>query len=154
MDRGASHRLTAALALLALLGLSGCVGGSAVAQGEDARIIAQLSEIAPRDSGIEGAADSASEVGSPSEVGAPGAPGAGAGVVTATECWNPSENMIDEETFRVLCRVHFEEAGVERYRDMICIGHVTEDPVTEYCYRWAYYSDMPRYEDQAGYRAS
>ena len=139
VDRGALRRLTAAtvaaaaLALLALLGLSGCAGGSAVgptvAQGEDARIIAQLVEIAPRDSGIEGA-------------------------VTAAECWKPSESMLDAETFRVLCRVHFEEANTDRYRDMICIGNVTEDPVTEYCTRWAYYSDMPRYEDQAGYRAS
>ncbi len=139
MDRGA---LTAALALLALLSMSGCAsgpdaGGAEVAHGEDARVIAQLAEIAPRDSGIAGT----------------GA-GTGADAVTATECWTPSANMLDAETFRVLCRVHFEEADTERYRDMICIGNVTEDPVTEYCYPWAYYSEMPRYEDQTGYRAS
>lgn len=124
------------LALLVLLSVPGCAKepaatGYAVAQGEDARIIAQLADIAPRDSGI-----------------------AGTGTGTATECWNPSANMLDAETFRVLCRLHFAEAGTERYRDMICIGNVTEDPVTEYCYPWAYYSEMPRYEDQTGYRAS
>lgn len=139
MDRGA---LTAALALLALLSMSGCAsgpdaGGAEVAHGEDARVIAQLAEIAPRDSGIAG---TGADV--------------GADAVTATECWTPSANMLDAETFRVLCRVHFEEADTERYRDMICIGNVTEDPVTEYCYPWAYYSEMPRYEDQTGYRAS
>ena len=117
--------------------MSGCAsgpdaGGAELARGEDARIIAQLAEIAPRDSGIEGA------------------PSAG----TDTECWRPSGNMLDAETFRVLCRVHYEEADIDRYRDMICIGNVTEDPVTEYCYPWAYYSEMPRYEDQTGYRAS
>ncbi|MGK0716149.1 hypothetical protein ACR5KS_08815 [Leucobacter sp. W1153] len=147
--------VTAAFALLAflgLLGLAGCAGGAeaagAVAEGQDARVIAQLAEIAPRDSDIEDSVDSASEASSA------GAPGAGERTVTATECWKPSENMIDDETFRVLCRVHFEEAEAKRYRDMICIGNVTEDPVTEYCTRWAYYSEMPRYEDQAGYRAS
>lgn len=143
MDRGA---LTAALALLALLSMSGCAsgpdaGGAEVVQGEDARIIAQLAEIAPRDSGIPG-------------TGAEAHTGAGADAVTATECWNPSANMLGAETFRVLCRVHFEEADTDRYRDMICIGNVTEDPVTEYCYPWAYYSEMPKYEDQIGYRAS
>lgn len=125
------------LVLLVLLSVPGCAKepaatGYAVAQGEDARIIAQLAEIAPRDSGIEGAPSA----------------------VTATECWKPSENMLDAETFRVLCRLHFEEADTDRYRDMICIGNVTEDPVTEYCYPWAYYSEMPKYEDQIGYRAS
>lgn len=134
MDRGT---LTAALVFLALLSTSGCAAGpetgaAELAQGEDARIIAQLAEIAPRDSGIEGAPSA----------------------VTATECWKPSENMLDAETFRVLCRLHFEEADTDRYRDMICIGNVTEDPVTEYCYPWAYYSEMPKYEDQTGYRAS
>lgn len=139
MDRGA---LTAALALLALLSMSGCAsgpdaGGAEVAHGEDARVIAQLAEIAPRDSGIAGTGADAHT-----------------GAVTATECWKPSESMLDAETFRVLCRLHFAEADTERYRDMICIGNVTEDPVTEYCYPWAYYSEMPRYEDQTGYRAS
>lgn len=134
MDRGT---LTAVLAFLVLLSMAGCAagpdaGGAEAARGEDARIIAQLAEIAPRDSGIEGAPSA----------------------VTATECWKPSENMLDAETFRVLCRLHFEEADTDRYRDMICIGNVTEDPVTEYCYPWAYYSEMPKYEDQTGYRAS
>ncbi|MGI8393157.1 hypothetical protein [Leucobacter sp. W1038] len=132
----------ALLALLALLSVPGCAAGpeagdAELAQGEDARIIAQLAEIAPRDSGIPGTGADAHT-----------------GAVTATECWNPSANMLDAETFRVLCRLHFAEADTERYRDMICIGKVTEDPVTEYCYPWAYYSEMPRYEDQTGYRAS
>lgn len=97
--------------------------------GEDGRIIAQLAEIAPRDSKIEGTVDQ-------------------------VECWKPSESMIDDDTFRVLCRLHYDQAGTDRYRDMICLGSVTTDPVSDYCYLWAFYSDMPVYEDQPGFRAA
>ena len=119
--------------------MSGCAsgpdaGGAEVAHGEDARVIAQLAEIAPRDSGIAGT----------------GA-GTGADAVTATECWTPSANMLDAETFRVLCRVHFEQQGTERYRDMICIGDLARDPVAEYCYQWAYYADAPKFEDRPAF---
>lgn len=73
------------------------------------------------------------------------------------ECWRPSENLLSEgdagvdSGFRVLCRVHYEQAHIERYRDMICIGSLHRDPVADYCYRWAYYTGMPKFEDQPGY---
>ncbi|MBC9926208.1 MULTISPECIES: hypothetical protein [unclassified Leucobacter] len=123
-------RLAAVLAMsAALLGTAGCAGGAATVGGEDGRIIAQLADIAPRDSKVEEP-------------------------IEAVECWKPSESMIDDDTFRVLCRLHYTQAGAERYRDMICLGSVTKDPVSEYCYLWAFYSDMPVYEDQPGYRAA
>lgn len=163
--------LAAAVGLLALapvLGLTACAAGPAFASGEDGRIIAQLAEIAPRDAGLT----VTTEVGSGADGADPGAR------VRYVECWKPSESMIDETAFRVLCRVHYSERGteteagagagtetgagldvdvdvdVERYRDVICIGDVRDDPPTEYCYRWAFYSDMPVFEDQRAYRAA
>lgn len=64
-----------------------------------------------------------------------------------TECWYPSQHMIDESRFRVICRVHYTEANAARYRDMICIGDLLRDPVTDHCYQWAPYSDTPAFED-------
>lgn len=129
-----------------VLGLVGCAVGPDVASGEDGRIIAQLAEIAPRDSGLR---LSEAEGSAPTDD------------VKYVECWKPSESMLDDATFRVLCRVHYTEGaledgsagGAERYRDMICIGDVRNDPVADYCYRWAYYTDMPAFEDRVGYRA-
>lgn len=94
----------------------------------DRHVISQLTEIAPLDSEID------------SEV-------------TEVECWKPSDNMIDDNQFRVICRMHYEEYGNDRYRDTICIGDPTADPVTDYCYLWAFYSDMPEFEDQPGHVA-
>lgn len=107
---------------------SGCATSEPLSD-NDQRVIAQLTEIAPLDAEIE------------SEV-------------TKVECWKPSENMIEEDVFRVICRMHFEEGGNDRYRDSICIGDPNADPVTDYCYLWAYYSDMPRFEDQPGHTAA
>jgi hypothetical protein len=125
-----------ALRLLALLvtttamvSVAGCASGIPTVGGEDGRIIAQLAEIAPVDSQLDEE-------------------------VEQVECWKPSESMVDDDTFRVLCRLHYNEEGTERYRDMICLGDASQDPVTEYCYRWAFYSDMPLYEDQPGFRAA
>jgi hypothetical protein len=124
---------TRVLALLvtaaAMMGIAGCASGIPTASGEDGRIIAQLAEIAPPGAELDSA-------------------------VELVECWKPSESMIDDDTFRVLCRLHYDEAGVDRYRDMICLGSVSKDPVSEYCYRWAFYSDMPVYEDQSGFRSA
>lgn len=111
--------------LLGAVLLAGCTAQPALSE-SDTRVIAQLTDIAPRGADIDGAA-------------------------TGVECWKPSDAMLDDETFRVLCRVHYLEAGDERYRDMICIGDVTADPVSEYCYRWAYYTDMPEFEDEPGH---
>lgn len=116
-------------AVAAVLGLAGCATGVSTVGGEDGRIIAQLAEIAPEGAKLE----------SPVEL---------------VECWKPSESMLDDDTFRVLCRLHYDEDGTERYRDMICLGSVSSVPVSEYCYLWAFYSDMPVYEDQHGFRAA
>lgn len=127
--------VAAAVALLAATGCAapGDTPADALSE-QDRRVIDQLAEIAPRDSKIEGE-------------------------ITGVECWKPSESMVDDSTFRVLCRLHYDQAAaegetVERYRDMICIGDPDADPVSEYCYLWAYYSDMPVYEDKTGYFAS
>lgn len=96
--------------------------------GEDREALAQLHGIAARDAEVEG---------EPGEV----------------DCWLPSEHLLaDDERapgaqWRVICRVHYEQGEDERYRDMICIGDSTRDPVTDYCYPWAPYSDMPAFED-------
>lgn len=124
--------LALAAAAVALLAATGCASADALSE-QDRRVIDQLAEIAPRDSKIDGE-------------------------ITGVECWRPSESMVDDSTFRVLCRLHYDQADaggetVERYRDMICIGDPEADPVSEYCYLWAYYSDMPVYEDKAGYFA-
>lgn len=92
----------------------------------DASAIAQLAEVAGRDAEV-------------------------AGEVSTTECWAPSEHPLDEGGFRVICRVHFAQADQERFKDMICIGDFSRDPVSDYCYQWAYYSDMPSFEDHPAY---
>ncbi|WP_157509439.1 hypothetical protein [Glaciibacter superstes] len=122
-------RVLALVTAAAVFSFAGCASGIPTVGGEDGRIIAQLAEIAPKDSQL-------------------------AEPVTQVECWKPSESMIDDDTFRVLCRLHYEQNDTERYRDMICLGSVTSDPVSDYCYLWAFYSDMPVYEDQPGFRAA
>jgi hypothetical protein len=119
-----------AFAALALLATTGCAQADPLSE-EDRYVIDQLAEIAPRDAKITGE-------------------------VTDVECWKPSENMLEDEesTFRVLCRLHYDQEGAERYKDMICLGDPSADPVSDYCYLWAFYSDMPVYEDQSGYFAS
>lgn len=118
---------------LVFLTATGCTPSDPLSA-QDQRVINQLAEIAPRDSKIEGK-------------------------VTRVECWKPSEHMVDDSTFRVLCRLHYWEGdaegeSVERYRDMICVGDPEADPVSDYCYLWAFYSDMPVYEDNTGYFSS
>lgn len=115
-----------------LLGIVSCASGptagdSSPLEERDSRAIEQLAEIAARDAAIEG-------------------------TVRETECWAPSANPIDGG-FRVICRVHYEQQGDDRYRDMICIGSLANDPVADYCYQWAYYTDMPKFEDRPAYAA-
>ncbi|MBN9612263.1 MAG: hypothetical protein J0H64_02135 [Actinobacteria bacterium] len=116
---------------------------------DDRRAIGELATIAPRDAGIDiadgtiesGSTESGTIETSPAELG-------------EVECWQPSASLVDAQSFRVICRVHYSASGDQRYRDMICIGDPDADPVSEYCYLWAYYSDMPVYEDKTGYFAS
>lgn len=150
----AARRSLAIAALAMLLGVAGCAGnaggagdaggagnlgelgdagslssdGAAVSE-QDANAIGQLVEIAARDAKPEGP-------------------------VGSTECWAPSQNPVSEGEFRVICRVHFEQQGAERYRDMICIGNLGRDPVADYCYQWAYYADAPKFEDRPAFAAS
>ncbi|MDI6023875.1 hypothetical protein QBL02_10000 [Leucobacter sp. UT-8R-CII-1-4] len=94
----------------------------------DAQAIEQLSSIAARDAELPSGA-------------------------SAVDCWAPSEHEINADEFRVICRVHFVQGEQERFKDMICIGDLARDPVSDYCYQWAYYSDMPSFEDHQAYRA-
>ncbi len=134
----------AALWLAACLGLAACAGDTAERtddQGsagraappseQDATALAALGDIATRDAAIDG---------NPTE----------------TECWAPTEHRIageGDEGFRVLCRVHYEQQSKARYRDMICIGDLARDPIAESCYQWAFYTDMPKFEDHPAYFA-
>lgn len=97
----------------------------------DAVALAALGEIAVRDAAVAG---------DPGDV----------------ECWAPTENRIDGEPgegFRVLCRVHYTQQSAARYRDMICIGDLARSPVADSCYQWAFYTDMPKFEDRPAYFA-
>lgn len=156
-----ARRSLAIAALVLLLSVTGCAGNTGSADGlgdgsspnrdraavskQDSDAITQLAEIAARDAEPEGAVD-------------------------AVECWTPSQNPVQgverepqspgetadtgAQEFRVLCRVHFEQQGAGRYRDMICIGDLGRDPVAEYCYQWAYYADAPKFEDRPAFTAS
>lgn len=130
MTRKYARRIATLLSLAAVAAaLSGCSVLDPTLGGNDGRVIAALAEIAPRDAKVDEP-------------------------ITQVSCWKPSEHLIDDDTFRVLCRLDYVQAGADRYRDMICIGSVMKEPVTEYCYLWAFYSDMPSYEDFPGYRAA
>lgn len=112
---------------LALIGIVGCTPDTPLSP-VDRQVIDQLGTIAPQSTDIDGA-------------------------IRMVECWRPTGNLVEGETFRVLCRVHYEQNDAQRYRDMICVGELRRKPVTDYCYEWAYYSDMPAFEDEPGHRA-
>lgn len=73
------------------------------------------------------------------------------GDVTRVDCWAPSEHLLGGSApvgvFSVLCRVHYDQGATQRYKDMTCIGDFFETPMLTRCYRWAYYSAEPRFED-------
>ncbi|CAN5369522.1 hypothetical protein BH11ACT5_BH11ACT5_03810 [soil metagenome] len=81
-------------------------------------------------------------------------------LIDSTECWLPSDHLIDDPTvndttWRVLCRVHWHELdGEKRYQDTTCVGDFAADPMIDHCYRWVYYDMMPAYEDAPGVPAS
>lgn len=124
--------------VVAALCLLGCVQPTPPS-GEDRVALEQLGGIVARDAADAGTADFSEESGQVEPGG--------------VECWAPSESLIDEPRFRVICRVHYEQSGEQRYRDMICIGELGRDPVSDHCYEWAPYSDMPAFEDRLAYVA-
>jgi len=78
--------------------------------------------------------------------------------VTFTECWLPSDHLIDDETvndttWRILCRAHYTDPSGDRYKDTTCVGDFAATPMIDHCYRWAYYTGMPLFEDFPGVRA-
>lgn len=135
----------ACLALCGVLFSSACAAADPLTP-DDRRAIGELATIAPRDAGIDTAAGTI-ESGS-TESGTIETSPARLGEV---ECWQPSASLVDERSFRVICRVHYTSAGQQRYRDMICIGELAKHPVTDHCFRWAYYTDMPGFEDRPAY---
>lgn len=110
-----------AAATLAVL-LSACAAEPPIGA-EDQHAVTQLREIAARDADLDEPTG-------------------------AVHCWVPSDNMVDTNQWRVLCRVHYDKSSAPRHRDMICIGDSTRDPVTDSCYQWAPYSDTPAFEDR------
>ncbi|WP_308466977.1 hypothetical protein [Rathayibacter soli] len=73
------------------------------------------------------------------------------GSVTGVDCWMPSEHMVGGSApaslFSVICRVHYNQKSAKRYKDMRCIGDFDKSPMLTSCYRWAYHSLQPRFED-------
>jgi hypothetical protein len=73
------------------------------------------------------------------------------GEVSRVECWMPSEHMVhganSTSIFKVICRVHYTQKSIARYKDMRCIGDFEATPMLSTCYRWAYHSLQPRFED-------
>lgn len=73
-------------------------------------------------------------------------------VITSTECWLPSDHLVDDPsvsatTWRVLCRAHYTDDSGDRYQDATCVGDFALEPMLDHCYRWAYYTGMPHFED-------
>ena len=134
----------AALCLATCLGLVACADATAAGDKsrdsaevaappskQDAAALAELGGIATRDAAVDGRPEGA-------------------------ECWAPTAHRLAGESddgFRVLCRVHYEQGGQARYRDMICIGDLAREPVANSCYQWAFYTDMPVFEDHPAYPA-
>jgi hypothetical protein len=72
--------------------------------------------------------------------------------ISRTECWLPSDHPIEDESvsdtsWRVLCRAHYVDESGDRYQDATCVGDFAAEPMLEHCYRWAYYTGMPKFED-------
>ena len=73
--------------------------------------------------------------------------------VEGTECWTPSEHLIDDpasapaSVWRVLCRVHYRLADTARYTDVVCIGDFDKQPMLDHCYIWKPHLGNPTFED-------
>lgn len=71
--------------------------------------------------------------------------------VTKTDCWTPTEHIVDyavsRSVFRVICRVHYVAESVSRYQDVVCIGDLQLTPALDHCFHWAPYTNMASFED-------
>lgn len=129
MKRG----LTVLLLVAASLAITSCATGPGIElSARDAAALAAINKVAAATSGVD--VDS----------------------VESTECWLPSLHLVDEDggestsTWRVLCRIHFVDDSGDRYKDTTCIGDYDAEPMLDQCYRWAPYTDEPRFEDYPG----
>lgn len=116
-----------AVVAIMTLTLSSCAVSPALSP-EDTEALATLAEVSGPTSGVD-AAD-----------------------ITRTECWLPSEHLVVDEgvsatTWRVLCRAHYVDDTGDRYQDATCVGDFAASPMIDHCYRWAYYTGMPAFED-------
>jgi hypothetical protein len=59
------------------------------------------------------------------------------------QCENPRDHVVegsgDSATFRVICRVFYVQGSTDRWKQMLCIGTFSRDPMLDYCYDWAPY---------------
>ncbi|MEF2976237.1 hypothetical protein [Subtercola sp. YIM 133946] len=127
MKRRTPMALVVALAL-ALTACSGSPEPSSPLSSEDAAALKTLGQVAGPTSNVD-----------PAEI-------------TGTECWLPSDHLVVDETvsattWRVLCRTHYVDSTGDRYQDATCVGDFDAQPMLDHCYRWAYYTGTPRFED-------
>lgn len=119
----------AAITALCCLSLIGCAAPSPPLSTEDEAALAQLAQIAGPTSGVR------------------------TETIKRTECWLPSDHVVadasaTDTTWRVLCRVHWSDDTGDRHQDTTCIGDFASTPMLTECYRWTYYDQMPRFEDE------
>ena len=119
-----------AVLALSVLALAGCSSTPALSD-DDAAALATLAEVAGPTSNVDPA------------------------TITRTECWLPSEHLVDDPsvsatTWKVLCRTHYVDDSGDRYQDATCVGDFALKPMLDHCYRWAYYTGMPHFEDFPG----
>lgn len=129
--RGAWPFLSLGVVALVITSFAACApSGAQAPTAEDSAAIATIATVAVRDAKVNGQTEGAS-------------------------CWAPTEHLIEggEGEFRVLCRVAYSQKSSPRYKDMICIGNLQTSPVVSSCYEWAYYSDMPAFEDAPAFIA-
>jgi hypothetical protein len=127
MNRCIRTALVAALALC----LSSCVTADpapVAISDRDAAALATLAEVAGPTSDVDPSA------------------------ITRTECWLPSDHLVDDATvsdttWRVLCRAHYVDESGDRYQDATCVGDFAVEPMLDHCYRWAFYAGEPLFED-------
>ncbi|WP_378144632.1 hypothetical protein ACFJGV_14175 [Cnuibacter sp. UC19_7] len=120
-------------AVAAALILTGCTSAPALSA-EDRAALDTLAQVAGPTSGVD-----------PS-------------VVSSTECWLPSDHLIDDPsldgtTWKVLCRVHYTDKTGDRYQDTTCIGDFATEPMLDHCYRWAHYDFAPEFGDAPAVKA-
>jgi hypothetical protein len=133
MNRITRAAFSVAPAIVIAAALVSCSTGPALSE-QDAEALATLAEVAGPTSDVDPDA------------------------ITRTECWLPSDHLIDDPavsdtSWRVLCRAHYTDDSGERYQDATCVGDFALDPMLDHCYRWAFYTGMPMFEDEPAVRA-